>query len=67
MLEHILGVPEGLDLKQSVVVLAPVSPHPVAGVTARPVDVLGEGELGPVEVVLHPQDFLYKLSRAVVG
>ena len=42
-----------LDVEESVVVVAPVSPHPVLTVTAGPVDVLAVGQLPGLQVVLH--------------
>ena len=42
-----------LDVEESVVVVAPVSPHPVLAVTAGPVDVLAVGQLPGLQVVLH--------------
>ena len=42
-----------LDVKESVVVVPPVSPHPVLAVTGRPVDVLAVGQLSRLQVVLH--------------
>ena len=40
-------------MKESVVVVAPVPPHPVLAVTAGPVDVLAVGQLPGLQVVLH--------------
>ena len=42
-----------LDVKECVVVVAPVSPHPVLAVAAGPVDVLAVGQLPGLQVVLH--------------
>ena len=42
-----------LDVEESVVVAAPVSPHPVLAVAAGPVDVLAVGQLSGLQVVLH--------------
>ena len=42
-----------LYVKKCVVVVAPVSPHPVLAVTAGPVDVLAVGQLPGLQVVLH--------------
>ena len=42
-----------LDVQESVVVLAPVAPHPVSAVTAWPVDVLAVRLVHLVQVRLH--------------
>ena len=42
-----------LDVKECVVVVPPVSPHPVLAVTAGPVDVLAVGQVSGLQVVLH--------------
>ena len=42
-----------LDVKECVVVVAPVSPHPVLAVAAGPVDVLAVGQFSAIQVVLH--------------
>ena len=59
-----------LYVQKSVVVFAPISPHPVRAVTAGPVDVLGVGPVGPVQEGLHalldPDDLARTLGPSVL-
>ena len=43
-----------LNVQQSVVILSPISPHPICAVTTRPVDVLAVRLPLSVQVRLHP-------------